>query len=244
MRIDVLEKLITILAGLAILLVAATVALLSFLPPLRTGISADVAKACDDVSTWLEQQRAIKQGRNPGAIGASTVAVRPQEGQVQTATGETVAASSPKAPSPKEYFVSDASGGVSGPGEVFPEHPWIRRAPGVAYVAPKPVNRLLYQRYQSFEASFSEAQSGGGEFVTTESGENAYQVNWVDPNSMLAQKLGLQPGDKVISVNNQPVGTSVEAGRQLYGQLKNETKFAVLVDRAGQKMVLSFFVRD
>jgi hypothetical protein len=238
MRIDLLEKLITFLTGLAVLLVAATVALLSFMP-LRSGIPKEAADAVGKVDEWLQAQRATRHGgrvpqQNIPMIAASPVAP-------QAAAG----GAAPVAQTPRDYFV-DTKGGQANlpPQEVVPGYPWLRKVPGVAYMPPQGVPKLVYQRYQSFQETWDLAQSGGGEFVSTETGDNAYQINWVDPSSMLATKIGLQPGDKVISVNGQAIGTNINAGRALYDQLKNESKFAVLVERGGQKVVLSFFVRE
>lgn len=242
MRIDLLEKLITFLTGLAVLGVAATVGLLSFMP-IRSGIPEEAVQAVTDVDNWLTAQRAARNGgrvpnQNIPMIAATPVA----PGQAADGgTGPNGGPSPTKAPS--NYFNTQETAQLP-PQEVVPGYPWLRKVPGVAYMPPQGVPKLVAQRFQSFDASWDLAQSGGGEFVTTEKGDNAYQINWVDQSSMLATKIGLQPGDKVISVNGQPIGTSVAAGKALYDQLKGESKFAVLVDRGGQQVVLSFFVRE
>lgn len=239
MRIDLLEKLITFLTALALLLVALTVTALSFMP-LRSGIPKEAAEAVDEVGTWLDGQRRARNGGQPlRKFIAEASPVIP--GQQQPA-GPGTAKGGTKTAAPSDYYVgSDAA---LPPQESVPGYPWLRKVPGVAYMQPQGVPKLVYQRYQSYQETWDLAQSGGGEFVTTEKGDNAYQINWVDPTSMLATKIGLQPGDKVVSVNGQPIGTSVNAGRALYDSMKSETRFAVLVERGGQQVVLSFFVRD
>ena len=240
MRIDLLEKLITLLTGLAVLLVAATVGLLSFMP-LRSGIPPEAIAAVTEVDSWLQAQRTARNGGRPMQQNIPMIAASPVVPGQESAASGSGGPGATKAPS--NYFNQQETAQLP-PQEVVPGYPWLRKVPGVAYMPPQGVPKLVYQHYQSFQATWDLAQSGGGEFVTTEKGDNAYQVNWVDPASMLATKIGLQPGDKVVSVNGQPIGTSVAAGRALYDQLKNESKFAVLVERGGQQVVLSFFVRE
>ena len=162
--------------------------------------------------------------------------------QVAGAGGAASSGGQPTAPpAPTDYFNSEPGTSLP-PGQVIEGYPWLRKVQGVTYHKPKRMPRILYEKYQSFEDSFELAQQGGGEFVSAAGGESAYQVNWVDPNSILARRLGLKDGDKVISVNGNPIGSSMGAGKALYEQLKNETKFAVLVERQGKRELLSFFV--
>src|SRR5690606_14603933 len=139
-----------------------------------------------------------------------------------------------------DYFAVEGNVPVA---EQIPGFPWLRRVPGVSYAQPQQVPEILYRKYQSFDATWDLVQEGGGSFTTTADGKTAYQVNWIDENSYLATRIGLRPGDKVISVNGQPIGTSLAAGKAMYEQLKNERRFAVLIERNGQPVVLSFFVQ-
>ena len=76
------------------------------------------------------------------------------------------------------------------------------------------MSRILDRKYQSFSDAKDLVMGGGGEFVETSMG-TAYQINWVNQNSHLFSKVGLRKGDKIISVNGQPVGKSAAAGNAL-----------------------------
>ncbi|MCO5172543.1 MAG: hypothetical protein M9894_40115 [Planctomycetes bacterium] len=244
MRIDLVEKLILLLAGMAVLAVAAFVTFCSLLPGgLRHGIPPVVEQAALDTQDWLLQQRR-RSGRasfaqaqlNPGdvAFRAPPAPASPAGGG-----GDAPATSPPVATT--DYFVAE---GNIPPAQQIPGFPWLKQVPGVSYAQPQQVPDILYRKYQSFEATWDLVQEGGGNFTTARDGKTtAYQVNWIDEHSYLAQRVGLRPGDKVISVNGQPIGTSLGAGKAMYEQMKNERRFAVLIERNGEPMVLSFFVQ-
>jgi len=46
-----------------------------------------------------------------------------------------------------------------------------------------------------------------------------------------------------VSVNGHPVGTGLGAAQALFEQLRSERRFAVLIERGGSPLVLSFFVQ-
>lgn len=242
MRIDLIEKLILVKAGLAVAGVAGFVVFCSLLPG---GIRSGVPKVCDDsaneTQAWLEAQR-----RAAGRAGLPRVKVMPGEVAYPAAAapvaspapGPTASAAAPVAAT--DYF--QAAGDVPAD-ERIANAPWLRRVPGVAYAEPQRVPELTYRRYQSFDDAVSAAQSGGGRFVSTAEGKTAYEVSWVDERSDLATRLGLRPGDRVLSVNGHPVGTGVGAAQALFEQLRAERRFAVLIERGGSPMVLSFFVQ-
>jgi hypothetical protein len=123
--------------------------------------------------------------------------------------------------------------------DTVPGAPWLKKVPGSTYTAPKKVSKLLYKKYSSFEESVELAKQGSGELASSED-KTGYQTNWVDPNSDLYGKIGLRKGDKVISINGQPVGRSVKASQAQFEQLKNEKSFAVLVERDGKQIVLNW----
>lgn len=244
MRIDLFEKLVMFLAGLAVLGVGGFVTFCSMLPGgLRSGIPDVCETSALATQDWLQEQRR-RSGRGGAAsvkleVGEIAFAAQPVPVAPPSAPGE------PNAPQPppaarSDYF--EVSGNVP-TGEQIPGFPWLRRVPGVNYAQPQQVPDILYRKYQSFEATWDLVQQGGGSFTTTSDGKTAYQVNWLDEQSYLATRLGLKPGDKVISVNGQPLGTSMGAGKAMYEQLKNERRFAVLIERQGQPVVLSFFVQ-
>lgn len=245
MRIDLFEKLIMFMAGLAVLGVGGFVTFCSLVGGLRSGIPEVVEHAALDTQDWLQAQRSRsgRAGVASVALEAGEIAYRAQPvvaaPQAPTADGQPPPASTPPT-ARSDYF--EVGGNVPA-GEQIPGFPWLRRVPGVNYAQPQQVPDILYRKYQSFDATWNLVQEGGGSFTTTTDGKTAYQVNWVDEQSYLATRIGLKPGDKVISVNGQPIGTSLGAGKAMYEQLKNERRFAVLIERNGQPVVLSFFVQ-
>lgn len=243
MRIDLVEKLILLMAGVAVLAVAAFVAFCSLLPGgLRHGIPPVVERAALDTQDWLQVQR-----RRSGRANYAQAHLNPGDVMVRATPAPTAPAGGgeapggPTAPPAKDYFVAE---GNIPPAQQIPGFPWLKQVPGVSYAQPQQVPDILYRKYQSFDATWELVQEGGGNFTTARDGKTtAYQVNWIDEHSYLAQRVGLRPGDKVVSVNGQPIGTSLAAGKAMYEQMKNERRFAVLIERNGEPMVLSFFVQ-
>jgi hypothetical protein len=243
MGIGLFEKLIVFFTGLAVLFVGATVALFSIMPP-RSGVPTVAVDSELATMDWLDQLRDRRSGtrRAPRIVG--------DFGEAVEVVAETAPARNqpPPAPEQRKEIAQQAKadywggGGSNIPtGEQVPGIPWLRKVPGVTYAKPKKIPELLYRKYQSFEDSFALAKEGGGEFVDTDSGP-AYQVNWVNENSYLHSRIGLRPGDKVISVNGQPVGKSPAAGQAMFESLKGEKQFSVLIERNKRQLVLSYTV--
>ncbi len=225
--ISLLERLVTALAALAVLGVAAVVGSLSLLPgPVRSGVSRGVVDASLETLRWLEVRRAQARAEH----GVAGPRLTPPAPGVSSATAP--------APPPRD----EPRPGVDARRELAPPATWIPRVPGAAYAPVRRVPAVLRLRYQAFEAAWDLAQEGSGRFVATDRGEQAYEVTALDPESLLATHVGLQPGDRVVTVNGTPLGTSVAAGRALFEQLSGERRFVVVVERRGQPVVLSFEV--
>jgi membrane-associated protease RseP (regulator of RpoE activity) len=246
MRIELLEKLVLVLAVISVLVVGGIVTLFSIIP-LRSGIpdvAIDSELATQD---WLYDKRADVHGWQKPEDGVVMVIQGPQVPvgpSRRGADGVVVAANGVALPPPPTEYATDyfnASDSAPSSGQVIEGYPWLRQVEGVAYAQPQPVSPLLYRKYQTFEDAWNLSQEGFGGFVETEAG-TAYEVQGVDPNSLLATRMGLQPGDRVISINGRPISAGANAGKQLYDQLKDETRFAVLVERNNQQVVLSFYV--
>ncbi|MGE0711498.1 MAG: hypothetical protein AB7N76_24565 [Planctomycetota bacterium] len=243
MRVDLLEKLVTALVVLTVLTVGGGVAALTMAFPggLRSGVP-DVAVRSDlATSDWREKWLNAK---DPTRVQVTVIPDAPNR---PTAPGQPAAA--PQTPEAKkeeaiqkskDYFASNQP--LAPDDRVFQEVPWLKKVPGVAYRRPRRVSQFVYQKFQSFNDTWNAAQAGGGEFTETADKQTAYKINWVDPRSELATMVGLQPQDKVIAINGQPIGQSVEAGRAMYEQLKGQKKFAVMIERNGRRMVLPFYV--
>jgi hypothetical protein len=244
--VNLLEKLVTALSAIAILVVAVCVTFFSFVTK-SSGIDESVVNTVMATQTWLDAERRRSTGQSSVVQPWRAPAAAPTPGQPQTVgpNGKPVpgapAANNPNAPgggAPTQNVDVVISDNIPQNQQV-PGIPWQKAVPGVTYNPPVTVPAIVAQKYAAFDDAFQEAQSGGGEFVQTAAG-NAYQINWVDPNSALARTIGLQPGDKVISVNGHPVGNSFASSKQLYDQLKGERRFAVRVLRGGNDTMLSF----
>lgn len=240
MRVDVFEKLILVKAGLAVLGVAGFVTFGSVVP-LRSGVSLGCESSDKETLLWLQEQR-----RSAGTVGVPKIKLEP--GQIAYAAEApappAATTSSPSAPAPvaatDDYY---QAGGDVPTSDRIANAPWLRRVAGVSYAEPQRVSELTYIKYQSFDQAMTLAQSGSGRFVSTAEGKNAYEVSWVDDRSELATRIGLRSGDRLVSINGHPVGTGPGSASAMFAQLKSERRFAVLIEREGSPMVLSFFVQ-
>lgn len=236
MRLDLIERLIFGVAMLTVVAVGASVAAVSVLFPggIRSGISDGAVKADQATLDWLQQLR-IRKGSGP-AFQDFYVPAPKEAGLAKGTDGKPKDAAAFKKAITKVVANTAPSQAPLKKSEAVPHTPWLRQVPGVRYKPRRVVSRLMYQKFQSFQDAFGEAQSGGGEFVETDHG-TAYQLNWANKDSQIT-KLGLQQGDQVLAVNGQPLGKSVGAGKELYERLKGESRFSVLVLRKGNKMVI------
>lgn len=238
MRIDLVEKLILVMTVLAVLFVGGTVTLFSIFPR-ASGVPAVAVDSEGLTYEWLDSVRRGRGGKSVH-IGDMGVALAEEAPPGAVRRAPVKATKEQKQAAVREYW---AGSGATIPVEQQVRGiPWLKKMPGVKYARPRKVSELLYQKYQSFEDSIAIAKQGGGEFVTTSSGADAYQVNWLEENSHLFSRIGLRPGDKVISVNGQPVGKSASAGQAMFQSMKNERNFSVLIERKGQQLVLSYSV--
>ena len=245
MRLHWLERCTWFASTLAVLGVAALVVALSLLPPPTSGIPDVAVEAELATLDWLDAERRARHGDAYVAEALLPEAVvQRDDGRRPSARPSAGVAPTPRAddlrdPAPTDYLRDPAR---ESPGQTVEGFPWLVRRPGLTYHRPGRVPRILYDKLQSLEDGLEVAQQGGGEFVQTPAGDAAYQVNWLDPNSLLARRLGLRAGDRILSVNGHPVGASLAAGQQLHALLKTETRFAVLVEREGRRELLSFYV--
>lgn len=242
MRIELLEKLVFALAVFAIVVVGLFVGVFSFVIQKSSGISEEEAVAAMQVDDWLQSSRRIAAGgpaivaNQPMFIGRDPVGgVAATPGGKPAAGGNAPVAQTAVPGQPDNYIARE--GEQIPQNEQVPGIPWLRQQPGVAYMPPQSVPDVVYQRYQGFDEAYNVALQGAGEFQ-----DGKYKINWVAPDSLLTTKIGIQPGDQIISVNGHPVGNSMGAGRQLYDSLKGEKRFAVKVMRNGRETMLSFFV--
>ena len=240
MLVVALEKSVFGVAALAVLAVGGLVGVQA-LVPIKDGIPPVAIESDDAANAWLEK---LRDRKNPKRLRITewippSARAKPQRG-VAPPKAETPTEKEQAKKEDQKYFAGDAAIPKS---ERVPFAPWLRAVKGVdVYKKPKTVSRLLYRKYQSLKNTMALVQEGGGKFVETSAG-TAYEIKWVDPNSLLATKLGLREGDRVISVNGRPIGKSLNAGKAMFDELKNEKRFAVLIERKGKKMVVPFMVR-
>jgi hypothetical protein len=236
---ELLEKLVSVVAVIVIVLVAALVGIFSFVIQQSSGISHEEEVAAIAVDDWLTDARRAAGGQGPASrVLLMANAPSPMGGVTATPNGQKPNTAAPKPAQPGHPDNYIANEGEQIPvNEQVPGVPWLRRQEGVTYMRPESVPQVVAERYKGFDEAWQAAQQGAGEFV-----DGKYKINWVDPNSLLATKVGLQPGDQIESVNGRPVGNTFAANRQLYDSLKGSKQFAVKVLRNGQEVVLSFFV--
>jgi hypothetical protein len=239
MRIELLEKLIFALAVLAIVLIAGLVGVFSFVIQQSSGISHEEEVATLQVDDWLTKARAAASGEGPQT---SNVLLRaaPIRGGVAVTPGKPGQGAAPAVkppPGKRDDYIAENGETIPKEEQVSDKTPWLRKQEGVTYMMPQSVPQVVAQRYQGFEEAWQVAQQGSGEFVN-----GNYKINYVDPNSLLATKIGLQAGDEVISVNGHPVAGSMSQNQQLYESLKGQSQYAVKILRNGQPVVLSFYV--
>ncbi|RMG09863.1 MAG: hypothetical protein D6731_18820 [Planctomycetota bacterium] len=239
--IVLLEKILVGLTVLSVLFVVGTVTFFTAFMPPRSGIPAVVEKSLEDTSDWLEQQRARWAPRSSAPrvrdFGVQVELAEPATPQPKPRNAAEKKEVARKAR--KEYWAGEEK---IPPAEQVRGIPWLRKIPGVKYAKLKKVPEILYRRYQqSYEETMALAKQGGGHFVETDAGP-AYEIKWLNDKSLLYRRLGLRPGDRVISVNGQPVGRSPAAGQALFEQLRNERNFSVLIERRKQQLVLSYTV--
>ena len=232
---ELLEKLVSVVAVIVIVLVAALVGVFSFVIQQSSGISHEEEVAAIAVDDWLGEARQASAGQHLSKV---IVQAGPVGAAVATPNGQKPGGTAPKPAQPGQPDNYIANEGEQIPvNEQVPGVPWLRRQEGVTYMRPESVPQVVAERYKGFDEAWQAAQQGAGEFV-----DGKYKINWVDPNSLLATKVGLQPGDQIVSVNARPVGNTFGANPQLYYSLKGSKQFAVKVLRNGQDVVLSFFV--
>lgn len=241
MRIDLVEKLVTVLVALTIVLVAACVTFFTVVIQKSSGVEDNIAFSIFDTTRWLDEQRRRAHGDQGGPqipMVPMAPTPAPAASTAPPAAGTAAAAQVAK----RDNYIEDDESKIP-PAEQVPGVPWLRRQPGVIYYRPEAVPQIVAQKYQAFDEVWHVAQEGGGEFVQAQNGATAYKVNWIQEQSMLRRMIGLRDGDLVLSVNGHPIGSSFAAGKQLYDQLKNEKRFAVKVLRNNQELVLSYFVK-
>lgn len=241
-----MEKFIVLLTVLTVLLATGAVVVGTLLP-FRTGISRGV------IDSELSMMRFFGQNLTPaapirgdGAPIALPAAAGPAP--VGSAPGRRQPQPPPRARAENfarvaftsNYFAREGSFGTR---DQVSGIPWLRREPDVIYYPPRPVPRSLVQRYQAVESAVELMRESKG-FFKEEAGGQTFTISKVDRSSYLSSVVGLQPGDKILSVNGHKIeGVGIGAAKAIYNEIRNETKFAVKIERGGRIQVLTFSIR-
>jgi hypothetical protein len=105
------------------------------------------------------------------------------------------------------------------------------------YEVPRPLHEFYSNKWNAFHL----AREATGEAATAASGKAGFRITHIDEGSLL-EEIGILPGDILISVNGRPVRGPAD-GRRLYGELKHQSRFWVVVDRKGETVNLYYKVR-
>jgi hypothetical protein len=101
---------------------------------------------------------------------------------------------------------------------------------------PHRVPKILYDKYARFEDGPKKKAAEEGEAEPKPTVRRADGSDWESRRSL----FGLRPGDKIISINGQPVGE--EGGPALLDRLSGERRLSIQVVRNGKPEVLTYKV--
>jgi C-terminal processing protease CtpA/Prc len=83
-----------------------------------------------------------------------------------------------------------------------------------------------------------------GQFLEQADGSSTFQFSSIPKSSHLSQVVGLQPGDKLISVNGHKIqGVGFSAAKAIYEQVRDAERFALKIEREGRFEVLTFTIK-
>ena len=114
---------------------------------------------------------------------------------------------------------------------------WLKAKAGVTYRAPAKLPSLLAEKYEKYR-TFEDAEDLEPKSTATTAEEREAELS--DPGGPAPLFGLLRPGDKVISINGQPVPQGPQAGKALFEQLEGESRFSLVVERDGKRVVLSY----
>lgn len=114
-----------------------------------------------------------------------------------------------------------------------------RPLPGLEYAPSKTMPKALAEEYTRLADDLDRARERNPENDVYRKG---FSLPWLDPNNRFAQGLGLRASDKVLSVHGQPAGKPISLNEEAIRRLEQDKGFAVLVERDGKQLVLSYRV--
>lgn len=98
------------------------------------------------------------------------------------------------------------------------------------------VPESLVRRYSNFQEAYQLAHEAASEMLD----DGTILVYDIQPGSLLETVVGLRSNDRVIEINGRPPPGDFSGSKAMYGEMRNETSFEVLIERGGQRTMLSF----
>lgn len=259
MILEGLEKTVVVLTVGLILIAAVVVAGLTVIP-MQSGISKKVIDSELALIRFMDAENA-KNGKGQPRVIRFNVGPVPRRNNPRgpaanpRTRGNPKVAGRPRTSSKKSYLEPKPKEKVAysndyfSAGEPFPDDervrgiPWLKREYNVTYYRPQQIPSSLIQYYQSLEAATQLIKEPKGRFEEGVNG-TSFTVTAIPKTSYLNTVVGLQPGDKILSVNgNKITGVGFAAAKSIYEQVKGSSKFAVKIERKGRVQVLSFTVK-
>lgn len=112
-----------------------------------------------------------------------------------------------------------------------------RPLPGVEYAPSVTLPRETLDQLQKWSTDFKRAKV---EKPDNRAIQKGFTLNWLEPGNPFGEGLGLRPADRILAVHGQPEGQPIVLGEEALDALLNERWFAVLVEREGKRVVLSY----
>jgi hypothetical protein len=129
--------------------------------------------------------------------------------------------------------------------EQVPGVPFLRRQEGVTYYRPEAVPKAVVEKLRLLGELRLVLRQMGTEPENDPRNDVGItlRVNWVDAESVLATKLGLKPGDEILSVDGNPLPETLSDGDDLHEKLRALDHLAIKVRRNGEPSVLTVYAQ-
>lgn len=133
---------------------------------------------------------------------------------------------------------------VGGPRGQGPEAGRVLESKGELVLRPQALPRALYDRWRDDLPFVRELVAPAkGRFVAGEGGIQ-FQVDSIAPGSPLLALSGIQPGDRLLSVNGLPFSGSEREQTNMWERLRGDRRWVLRLLRDGQPIVITFYLED
>jgi hypothetical protein len=236
--VAILEKWVFVLTAIVVV----TVVVLAKLGPIKSEISKQTV--LDDTNDENQGNAFLDHARrrNTGQVAFDSTARSNLQSGARPGPGGAQA----RAPGSAKPAAPGQAPGANPPQQAPLQQPWVNQQQPPPPPLQAGVQPTIYvpssavEKYQHFDDLVELGNTAVGGDVDYQ-GQTAFQIRDISEGSPLANQLGFQPNDVIISVNGYPA--SMGNARQLYETLKNEKQFQVEIDRAGQRMTIPYHVR-